>query len=447
TGSVSVFDADTNEVLGTINIPTAVSGLGDAVITSDQTRAFVSGIDTQFIYVIDLTTSPPSLAGGTNPITLSHNGLDLALSADDKFLLVAGGAQSPNPISVIDLATLAEVSTFSTGAYANAIDVCEDGLVLVTSPTLGEVSLFRMDVTGSVVNVVQQPFIGYPINVYCAPGSKSGVAVDGLGSVQSFALPGLTQVGIATLSTASGQSGGINAAGDRVYIRSDPFLAVGTIDAFAFDSTTGAIAVSPLFTIPIQGQWQINGVDQLAISPDGSKLFVVQPSAVNVYDAGNGTLLSTITDPNIVDPAGVAIAHPRLAPFSKFTAKVEINTQTAKIEGNFTLGQNNNGINPSMEGVTFQVGPVSKTIPPGSFKVNPGTGGFTFKGAISGNKVNVTIQPTRILGQFRYLVEVVGIDLTTIPLQVNVSLTIGNDGGNSIAANKSLLDTTYEVRP
>ena len=322
TGTVTVFDADTNQVLGTVNIPTATSGLGDAVVTSDQRRGFVAGFDTQFVYVIDLTTSPPSLAAGTNPITLSHNGLDMALSADDKFLLVAGGASPPYPISVVNLATLTEVSKFSTGDYANAIDVCDNGLVLVTSPNLGGVSLFLMDASGSVVSVGQQLFVGYPINVYCAPGSKSGVLVDGLGIVQSFALPGLVPVATAPLSTASGQSGAINPAGDRVYIRSDPFHAAGTIDAFVFDSTTGAIGAAPSFTIPTQGQWQLNGVEQLAISPDGSKLYVAQPAAVDVYDAHNGVLLATIIDPNIVDPAGVAVAHPRVAsPTSKDQCK------------------------------------------------------------------------------------------------------------------------------
>src|SRR5512139_1127509 len=56
-GSVTVFDADTNQVLGTVNIP-AETWVGDVVITSDQTRGFVASFDTPFVYVIDLTTSP-----------------------------------------------------------------------------------------------------------------------------------------------------------------------------------------------------------------------------------------------------------------------------------------------------------------------------------------------------------------------------------------------------
>ena len=435
TGSVTVFDADSNTILGTLIIPTAQYGFGDVVITSDQSLGFVSDMDKPLIYVIDLTTSPPSLAGGANPITISHNGLDMAITADDKFLVVAGGASAPYPLSVIDLATRAEINTFSTGESTNSVDVCEDGSVLTTSPNLGVVSLFTMSSAGSVSvgNVGQQP-IGYPINVYCAPGSKSGIVVDGTGSVQSFVLPGLTPVSTSPLSTFSGQSGTINPAGNRVFIRSDPFQAGGTIDAFAFDSATGVIGVTPLLTIPIQGQWQVNGVDQLAVHPDGSKLFVAQPASVNVYDAGNGTLLASITDPNIIDPAGVAIAHPKLVPFYAFTAMVKINARTAvlKVEGSFRLGQNTNGINPIMEAVSFQMGSVSKTIQPGSFSVDRKTGDFNFKGVISGNRVVASIQPKRIKGQFDYQIKMAGIDSNTISSQVNVSLTIGNDGGNRI---------------
>jgi len=45
----------------------------------------------------------------------------------------------------------------------------------------------------------------------------------------------------------------------------------------------------------------------------------------------------------------------------------------------FTLGKNNNGINPVRQKVTLQVGTFSATIPAGSFKRNP-NGRFAFQG-------------------------------------------------------------------
>jgi hypothetical protein len=70
---------------------------------SDLKLGFVTNLNNQ-IFVIDLTTSPPSLAGGTNPIPISNVGEDLSISPDGKFLVVAGGSNGPfEPISVIVL--------------------------------------------------------------------------------------------------------------------------------------------------------------------------------------------------------------------------------------------------------------------------------------------------------------------------------------------------------
>jgi DNA-binding beta-propeller fold protein YncE len=99
TQSVTVFDADTHVVLGTVPTPSILTG--DVIITPDLKRGFVTNSNRQVV-VIDLTTSPPSLAGGTNPIPISDLGGELSISPDGKFLVVSG-----KPISVIDIAAQA----------------------------------------------------------------------------------------------------------------------------------------------------------------------------------------------------------------------------------------------------------------------------------------------------------------------------------------------------
>src|SRR5207249_4686185 len=69
THSVTVFNADTDTVLGTVFLPGFGSGTGDCSITADLTRGFVTDFTNQ-VWVIDLTTSPPSLPSGTNPILI-----------------------------------------------------------------------------------------------------------------------------------------------------------------------------------------------------------------------------------------------------------------------------------------------------------------------------------------------------------------------------------------
>ena len=99
-------------------------------------------------------------------------------------------------------------------------------------------------------------------------------------------------------------SGAINATGDRVFVRgSFP----GSVDVFDFTPATGALGANPLLTFSIASTLGFPGMEQIALHPNGGKLFVSEPGAVNVYDPGTGTILASITDPNIVEPTGVTV--------------------------------------------------------------------------------------------------------------------------------------------
>jgi hypothetical protein len=83
-------------------------------------------------------------------------------------------------------------------------------------------------------------------------------------------------------------------------------------------------------------------------------------------------------------------------------------------------------INPLTQAVSFQVGPFSATLPPGSFTQNGPL--FTFAGVISGVNVQALITPTGTLRYaFAAAAEHPNLTGTTIP--VPVTLTIGNDTG------------------
>ncbi|MCH8807313.1 MAG: thrombospondin type 3 repeat-containing protein [Planctomycetes bacterium] len=141
------------------------------------------------------------------------------------------------------------------------------------------------------------------MNSYGGLGATSGVVVDFFArQIHSFAIPGLTLVDTRNLS-GRGVSGVVNPAGDRFYAKSGSL--VPAVDVFSYNSATGALGAAPLFTIPISSSPSFYGMDQMAITPDGTKLYVPQPGALNVYDAATGSLLTTITDPNIVSPTGV----------------------------------------------------------------------------------------------------------------------------------------------
>jgi hypothetical protein len=64
-----------------------------------------------------------------------------------------------------------------------------------------------------------------------------------------------------------------------------------------------------LLSLPITPTLTFNGMDQMAITPDGAKLYVSQPNAVVVYDAHTGDLLRAITHAAIVTPTGACFAR------------------------------------------------------------------------------------------------------------------------------------------
>jgi RTX calcium-binding nonapeptide repeat (4 copies) len=81
----------------------------------------------------------------------------------------------------------------------------------------------------------------------------------------------------------------------------------GSIDVFDFNPATGALGASPLLTFSVAEAPTFLGIDQITLHPDGGKLYVSEPNAVNVYDPNTGALLDSITDPAIVDPTGVTV--------------------------------------------------------------------------------------------------------------------------------------------
>jgi hemolysin type calcium-binding protein len=306
THSVTVFNADTDTVLGTVELPGSDGAIGDCSITSDQTRGFVTDFGSQ-VWAIDLTTSPPSLAPDPNPIAIVNFGEDTALSPDQRFLVVCDGS-AVQPISVVDRTTQTEVSTFDLGSDCNSVDVCRDGSVLVTSNITGKVRRLTLDSAGQLTDTGEELFSGGtgargPMNVYCAPGGTSGFQVRFLpAQIQSFTVPGLNLVNVRALS---GRTGGVSAAvnpmGNRVFARGNG----GAVDVFNYNASTGTLSATPLFSLPIADTRPFFGMEQLALHPKGTKLYVSQPNALNVYNANTGAALTSIIAPNIVEPTGV----------------------------------------------------------------------------------------------------------------------------------------------
>lgn len=304
TNSVTVFDGDTDGVLAAI--PIGAGTFGDCSVTADLTLGFVTDFQNR-LWVIDLAASPPRLASGTNPIFFFNSGEDTSMTPDGKYVVVCDGA-SVQPVSVIDIATRAQVETFNLGSDCTSVDVCSDGSVLVASDGSGEVRRLVIDGAGNLTDTGEVLSVSGPNNVFCSPGAQSGIVITrSADQIRSFTIPGLAAKDVRSLSGNFGISGMVHPAGNRVFTRDNG----GAVDVFDFDPSTGALGAAPRLTIPIVNTPTFYGMDQMALHPDGTKLYVSQPGALNVYDASAGGLLTQIKDPSISTPTGVCFARPR----------------------------------------------------------------------------------------------------------------------------------------
>lgn len=332
TSSVTVFDANSDVVLGSIALPqddaTSIA-TGDVEIMADHSLGFVTDFRLR-VWVIDLQTSPPSLASGINPIPVSNQAEDLVISTDQRYLLVCDGGNF-QPLSVVDIASRTEVTTLQVGQNTNAIDICPDNSVLCSSTTVSAgARRVVLGADGSLTDTGE--FLsGGANNIYCAPGGVIGLKVGGASRLLvSYNTPGLAFIQQRFLFGSYGISASFSPDGTQVYVRSQSRgNDLCWLEVINFNPTTGAFG--PLVTrtqVGAAGGPDVSstsvasgyfGMDQLAISPDGSKLYVPESSqhyptagvapAIRIYDPATLTLLDEITAPAISRPTGIRIVE------------------------------------------------------------------------------------------------------------------------------------------
>jgi hypothetical protein len=320
TRSVIVFDSATGTERGTVQLPGPFDFpvmVGDVAVTADGSLGFVTDWNSR-VWVIDLSTPVPQLASGINPIPMANPGRDLVLTRDERFLVVTGFRDTTEhpPVSVIDIVTRSEVSTFDLGErFSGSVDVGGDGTVLISTFGFVDFDAFdplvrrlTIDATGQLHDTGDRLVLANLAptgNVYIAPGNRAGIYLDAGGAgILSFTLPDLRLVDERPVSTDLPVCAVFSPTGALVYIRK----LNADIDVYGFDVNTGTLSAVPNFTIATPGTAVSLVIEQLAISADGRLLYVKHDQGLTIHDAITGEVLATVTDPQIISATGIAVS-------------------------------------------------------------------------------------------------------------------------------------------
>lgn len=119
--------------------------------------------------------------------------------------------------------------------------------------------------------------------------------------------------------------------------------------------------------------------------------------------------------------------------FSVNPLRINQRLKTLFLLSNFTLGQGNNGIDPTKEPVTLTIAGFTTTISPGSFRKGP-AGVYAFAGKINNVAIEMLIAP---LGnnRFGFQVAAYGANLSGTKNPVMVEFLIGDDSGTARVNN------------
>ncbi|HJQ97615.1 MAG TPA: thrombospondin type 3 repeat-containing protein, partial [Candidatus Polarisedimenticolaceae bacterium] len=296
-GHAQVFDPQSSSIVTSISLGSGT--IGDCVITPDAALAFATDFANR-VWVVDMTTNPPSLAPGTNPIPISNPGEDLALSPDGRFVVVCDGS-GPDPISVIDVAGRIQRSTFSIPDGCNAVDVCRDGSVLVTSYYGNTLFRLTLDASGHLSDTGERASVNGTTNVYCSPNSETGIVLNADGnSLRSFRVHGLTTVN--TRSLQNPIAGAFTPDGTRFWSRN-----FGGVQGWDYDQHTGTLGAAPMASSSVDDGdlHSYFGMEQIAVEPLSSKVYVPREGGISVWDAHTGAAAPSLVFNSLFFHSGI----------------------------------------------------------------------------------------------------------------------------------------------
>lgn len=298
---ISIFDTDTFEVLQQLPIDADIL---DVAINYDCTRAFVTSFNSMTIFQIDLCARPARVLGSAVTNTLLE---DVALTPDGNYALSVDGS-TPNPNIVSYSARQnAFVSVLPINAQAIAISPLGRELVLTAGYFTNSVHRFVISRNGGLEDTGQSfPTGQNPINLIFSPCGRFAFVANRMNGGSIDVLSTLLPNNIVSLgntpSSQNPQSLVMTRDGRHLFALTD-----ANVDIFAFDPVAGSLRLERSFAHGLDIE-QFFGVDQIALDPRETKLFISSNGAVTVFTT-YGLRLGTVLGAE--GPGGIATCQMR----------------------------------------------------------------------------------------------------------------------------------------
>jgi YVTN family beta-propeller protein len=336
---LDVFDTSTNQLVTSIPVTTLAEPIG---VTPNQTRLYLADYTNNIVDVVDATTNTLmtsfAVAGGPNAVAISPKG---------NFGYVGNAANSS--VSVFNVATNTVTANIPVGFSVTDLAVTPDGSLVYATGTGNSVAVISAATNTVVSTFAVAPPAGQP-TAGCLGGplfNSSGTLAYYLqscvgntvsSSVTVLSLPGNTlvaniPVGITPYDLS------LTPDGSRLYVVNANSNNVSVINT----TTNQVIATVPVGSAP----------QSIKVTPDGTSVYVAntKSNTVSTIQTSTNTVTSTF---DITVPFGIAIASP--PPASQATTltlnptNLVFNTQ---VIGTTSLGQTITVTNPGSTPVTF----------------------------------------------------------------------------------------------
>jgi len=309
--AVSVIDLTTNSVTATLRVGAGPIG---ATVTSDSRLGLVSEFSgAGIVRVLDLSATPPTAVGAITVPAIPFPE-STAVTPDGRFAVVSDGGGETDVVSV-DLQTGSVISTVPQMPSNEGGAITPDGrLVLLLSSSQNVVAVLSLSDTGALTDTGQRVALaGQTL------GARTiAISPDGRIALVTNAAQNLVSVlkitgGAVSLVTSIGNLGsgtsGVSFTPDgrKAYVSNFSSSDIAVLNVSAADAVTDT---GVRIAVPGGTPNTFFGVPGIAVTPDGTRLYVVGRGVVSIVNTATDTVSpTTITVGG--SPAGIGMPEPR----------------------------------------------------------------------------------------------------------------------------------------